>query len=60
MYKQILKFISAYSIIITKSKAINKGIFSDFMKYSPSISPMNLHDFVLHKFPAESFIKIIL
>ena len=53
----IRKFVDDHPDLTIKTQAIYKGILNDFIKYSPAVSPMDLHKFILHRFPNESFIK---
>ena len=48
----IRKFVDVHPDLTIKTQAIYKGILNDFIKYSPAVSPMDLH-----RFPNESFIK---
>ena len=53
----IRKFVDDHPDLTIKTQAIYKGILNDFIKYSPAVSLMDLHKFILHRFPNESFIK---
>ena len=55
--KMIRKFVDYHPDLTIKTQAIYKGILNDFIKYSTTISPMDLHKFILHRFQNESFIK---
>ena len=57
MNKLIHKFVNEIPKITTKTHFIYKGILNDFIKFSPTISSMDLPNFIIHKFPYESFIK---
>ena len=53
----IRKFVDNHSDLTIKTQTIYKGILNDFIKYSPAISSMDLHKFILQRFSNESFIK---
>ena len=55
--KMIRKFVDDHPDLTIKTQAIYKGILNDFIKYSPAETPMDLHKFILHRFPNESFVK---
>ena len=57
MNKLIHKFVNEIPKITTKTHVIYKRILNDFIKFSSTISSMDLPNFIIHTFPYESFIK---